>query len=59
MTRYEPAIDVGSLTAIDVHVHIEIDDHGHSSLPPDLAEAASKYFKAGGPRPDLDSVAVY
>jgi len=59
MTRYEPAIDVEAITALDVHVHIEVDDHGHASLPPDLVEAASKYFKAGGPRPDLDSIAAY
>jgi predicted TIM-barrel fold metal-dependent hydrolase len=59
MTRYEPAIDVDALTAIDVHVHIEIDGHGHASLPPALADAASKYFSADGPRPDLDSIAAY
>ncbi|MGO1628239.1 MAG: amidohydrolase family protein [Microbacterium sp.] len=59
MTRYEPAIDVASLDAIDVHVHIEIDQHGHRSIPDELNEAASKYFKADGPRPDLDSVAEY
>src|SRR5690349_8875252 len=59
MTRYEPAIDVDRLTAIDVHVHVEIDDHGHSSLPPALVEAASKYFTTDGPRPDLDSIAAY
>ena len=29
MTRYEPAIDLDALEAIDVHVHIEIDEHGH------------------------------
>jgi predicted TIM-barrel fold metal-dependent hydrolase len=40
-------------------VHIEIDDHGHSSLPPALVEAASRYFSTDGPRPDLDSVAAY
>lgn len=57
--RYEPAIDVDALVAIDTHVHIEVDDHGRSSLPADLQEAASKYFKADGPRPDLDSVAAY
>ena len=51
-TRYEPAIDVEALRAIDAHVHIEIDAHGHSSLPDDLAEAASKYFRTDGPRPD-------
>lgn len=59
MTRYEPAIDVDALTAIDVHVHIEVDGHGHASLPGDLAEAASKYFSADSPRPDLDSIARY
>ncbi|AZS38438.1 hypothetical protein CVS47_03095 [Microbacterium lemovicicum] len=58
MTRYESAIDVDALTAIDVHVHIEVDAHGHSSLPPDLAEAAAQYFKAGA-SPDLDGVADY
>jgi uncharacterized protein len=59
MTRYEPAIDVDALTAIDVHVHIEIDAHGHNSLPHALVDAASKYFSTDGPRPDLDSVAAY
>jgi predicted TIM-barrel fold metal-dependent hydrolase len=59
MTRYEPAIDVEAIRAIDVHVHIEVDGHGHSSLPPDLVEAASKYFAADAARPDLDSIAAY
>jgi len=59
MTRYEPAIDLDAVEAIDMHVHIEIDAHGHSSLPDDLVEAASRYFSADGPRPDLDSIAAY
>lgn len=59
MSRYEPAIDVDALTAIDVHVHIEVDAHGRASLPPALVDAASKYFSADGPRPDLDSIAAY
>lgn len=59
MTRYEPAIDLDAITAIDVHVHIEVDGHGHASLPPDLVEAASTYFSTEGPRPDLDSIAEY
>ncbi|MDQ1129625.1 amidohydrolase family protein [Microbacterium sp. SORGH_AS_0888] len=58
-TRYEPAIDLASITAIDVHVHIEVDAHGHSSLPADLAAAASAYFSADVERPDLDGVAAY
>jgi predicted TIM-barrel fold metal-dependent hydrolase len=59
MTRYEPAIDVDALTAIDMHVHVEVDAHGHASLPTDLADAASRYFSTDGPRPDLDSIAAY
>ncbi|WP_309068563.1 amidohydrolase family protein [Microbacterium sp.] len=59
MTRYEPAIDLERIEAIDTHVHIEIDAHGHSSLPGDLQEAASRYFRTDGPRPDLDAIAEY
>lgn len=59
MTRYEPAIDVDAITAIDVHVHIEAGEHGDNSLPGDLADAAAAYFKNGGLQPDLDSVAAY
>lgn len=59
MPRYEPAIDVDALTAIDVHVHVEIDGHGASSLPAPLVAAASKYFSADGPRPDLEGIAAY
>ena len=59
MTRYEPNLDLDVLGAIDVHVHIEVDDHGQASLPADLAAAASKYFATDAGRPDLDSVAEY
>ncbi|MBO3663191.1 amidohydrolase family protein [Microbacterium stercoris] len=59
MKRYEPAIDLDAIEAIDTHVHIEIDAHGHSSLPADLQEAASRYFRTDGPRPDLDAIAGY
>lgn len=56
---YQPAIDLDAVTAIDVHVHIEIDEHGHNSLPDDLVAAVSKYFKADGPRPAIEAVARY
>ncbi|QEW04492.1 amidohydrolase family protein [Microbacterium lushaniae] len=59
MTRYESAIDLEAITAIDVHVHIEVDGHGHASLPSDLAEAAAKYFSTDDGAPDLDGVAAY
>lgn len=59
MTRYEPALDLDRIKAIDIHVHIEMDAHGHNSLPDDLAEAAAAYFKNGGLQPELDAVANY
>ncbi|GIJ31060.1 amidohydrolase family protein [Micromonospora sediminimaris] len=56
---YQPAIDLDAVTAIDMHVHIEVDEHGHNSLPDDLVAAVSKYFKADGPRPAIEAVAQY
>ncbi|MDG4765828.1 amidohydrolase family protein [Solwaraspora sp. WMMD406] len=56
---YQSAIDVDAITAIDVHVHIEVDDHGHASLPEPLVAAASKYFRTDGPRPAIDAIAGY
>lgn len=59
MTRYEPAIDVASLDAIDVHVHIEAGADGHASLPPDLVAAASRYFAVDASGIGLDAIADY
>ena len=47
-----------SLTAIDVHVHIEVDGHGHHSLDDELMEASAKYFRASHDRtPTLEQIA--
>ncbi|MGA4731880.1 amidohydrolase family protein [Micromonospora taraxaci] len=56
---YQPAIDLDTVTAIDMHVHIEVDDHGHASLPEPLVAAASAYFRTDGPRPAVGAVAQY
>jgi predicted TIM-barrel fold metal-dependent hydrolase len=49
---------VDSLTAIDVHVHIESDGHGCFSLDDELMAASARYFKSGEDRaPALDRVA--
>ncbi|MET8258020.1 amidohydrolase family protein [Micromonospora sp. NPDC005205] len=56
---YQPAIDLDTVTAIDMHVHIEVDDHCHTSLPEPLVAAASAYFKTDGPRPAVGAVAQY
>ncbi|MGN6445256.1 amidohydrolase family protein [Amnibacterium sp.] len=60
MTRvYTPAVDVEALQAIDTHVHVEADAHGHASLPPAMAEAAQRYFRADGVTPDIAGIAAY
>jgi len=56
---YRSAIDVDRLVALDVHVHIESGSDGHSSLTPELAEAASAYFRTDGMTPDVAGVAAY
>src|SRR6204780_3388856 len=47
-----------SLTAVDVHVHIESDGHGHYSLDDELMDASAKYFRADHDRtPSLEQIA--
>ena len=47
-----------TLTAIDVHVHIESDGHGCLSLDDELMAASAKYFKTEDDRaPSLERVA--
>lgn len=58
--RYEPALDLDSLVAIDVHTHVEQDSHGHYSLDDELMDASAAYFKAGELRtPTIDQLADY
>ena len=57
---YVPGLDVGALTAIDVHTHAETDGCGHYSLPEELRAGADKYFGVdGGGPPTLDQLAAY
>jgi predicted TIM-barrel fold metal-dependent hydrolase len=52
------SMQVSSLSAIDVHVHIESDGHGHFSLDEELLTASAAYFKSGGDRtPSLERIA--
>jgi predicted TIM-barrel fold metal-dependent hydrolase len=44
VTRYEPAIDVAGLRAIDTHVHVQSDSSGRRALPADLLAAMDAYF---------------
>lgn len=43
-------LNLDALTAIDVHVHVEQDDHGNLSTDEQIRQAAQAYFK-GGPLP--------
>ncbi len=58
--RYGVAvIDAAAVTAIDVHVHTELTRDGHDPMPPQLREAAARYFKSTEPLPTVDDVAEY
>jgi predicted TIM-barrel fold metal-dependent hydrolase len=53
-------IDVATIRALDVHVHVDADGHGHHSLDDELMAASARYFKAGDSRtPTLDEIAGY
>jgi hypothetical protein len=50
-------LNLDSLVAIDTHVHVEVDDHGHCALPQEFLDASAKYFKAGERTPTIDQIA--
>lgn len=52
-------IDVASVVAIDVHVHVEVSLDGHHSLPDELREGADAYFAAGHRMPNVYEIAAY
>lgn len=58
--RYEPAIDLDAIVALDVHTHVEADDQGHFSLDQELMDASAAYFKADQDRtPTIDRIAAH
>jgi uncharacterized protein len=59
VSRYVPRIDLDAITAIDAHVHVEADDHGHLSLDQELMDASAAYFKGSENRtPTVSDLAV-
>ncbi|MFC9974234.1 4-hydroxyphenyl-beta-ketoacyl-CoA hydrolase [Spirillospora sp. NPDC127200] len=53
-------MNLDDLTAIDFHVHVEQDAHGHFSLDQELMDASAAYFKAGEHRtPTLAHIAEH
>jgi len=59
VSRYVPRIDLDAIAALDVHVHVESDDHGHLSLDEELMDASAAYFKGSENRtPTVEDLAV-
>ncbi|MEV6876207.1 4-hydroxyphenyl-beta-ketoacyl-CoA hydrolase [Amycolatopsis sp. NPDC051128] len=53
-------MDLSSLTAIDVHTHVEQDGHGCFALDQELLDASAKYFRAGQDRtPTVTTIAEH
>ena len=54
------SIDLAAVQAIDTHVHIESDGHGHFALDQELLDASAAYFRGEHDRaPSLPQVADY
>lgn len=54
------ALRLDELVAIDAHVHVEADGHGHHSLDDELLAASARYFKATANRtPTIEDIAQY
>lgn len=54
------AIDLTAVRAIDVHVHVESDGHGHCALDDELMDASAAYFRATENRtPTVADIAAY
>ena len=57
---YAPRIDPDAIVALDMHAHVEADDHGHFSLDQELLDASAKYFKADQDRtPTIERLAAH
>ncbi len=52
-------IDVDRVRAIDVHTHAEVALDGHDPMPPELRQAAERYFRGKVDRPNAEDVAAY
>ena len=54
------ALGLDALTAIDVHVHVESDGQGHTSLDGELLAASAAYFHSGQDRtPTVERLAAF
>jgi predicted TIM-barrel fold metal-dependent hydrolase len=56
---YHHRIDPENLTAIDTHVHVQIDDDGRLALPQRFLDAMATYFGASDPPLTVDQTAEH
>ena len=54
-----PGIDLSAISAIDVHVHVQIDDSGRRASPAALTEAMAAYFGSSEKPRTVDETAAY
>jgi predicted TIM-barrel fold metal-dependent hydrolase len=55
-----PALDLDTLVAIDMHVHVEQDSQGRFALDRELLDASAKYFKSTADRtPTVERLAEH
>ena len=59
VTAAPTGLDLDSLVAIDVHVHVEQDLHGHLSMDDELLDAAAKYFTGEPHHPTVPEIAAH
>ena len=52
-------IDLSAVTAVDVHVHVQIDESGRTASPPALTEAMAAYFGSSEKPRTVDETADY
>jgi hypothetical protein len=53
-------LGIGAVEAIDSHVHVESDGHGHTALDQQLLDTSARYLKAGVNRtPTLEEISDY
>ncbi|WP_345750407.1 amidohydrolase family protein [Microbacterium rhizophilus] len=53
------SLDLASMRAIDVHVHVQIDSDGRPASPTALTQALATYFKSAEPPRTVDETAAY
>jgi uncharacterized protein len=59
MTADRSALDLDALSAIDMHVHVQVDSTGRRASPPALTEALAKYFTSTEKPRTVEQTAEY